>query len=79
MATLLGHAAGNGGYGQGFTYRSGGPLLLGEPELTSVDDRHNVTWLECQKEAETTETTVLHRDAEEQSKQVQTRFLRFSV
>ena len=30
MATLLGHAAGNGGYGQGFTYRSGGPLLLGD-------------------------------------------------
>ena len=30
MATLHGHAAGNGGYGQGYTYRSGGPLLLGE-------------------------------------------------
>ena len=24
MDTLHGHAAGNGGYGQGFTYRSGG-------------------------------------------------------
>ena len=32
METLLGHAAGNGGYGQGFTYRSGGPLLLGGNE-----------------------------------------------
>ena len=30
MVTLLGHAAGNGGYSQGDTYGRGRPLLLGE-------------------------------------------------
>jgi hypothetical protein len=29
MENLHGHAAGNGGYGQGDTYCSGRPLLLG--------------------------------------------------